>query len=193
MFIQQLWMLHIWSLNWPLDILSPFQLLWRLLVSTSSSYGARSLFFFSTRSWGKYLALWLLNASLRLLLVTNCVCLLFAAEQVLYGGCFELFQQKQLPAVVENNTMRVNQNGKVAGWTDEQWAKTHFKAPFSWGGLQSQVIIVCRFITVGDPFHLITLFSCCHLIDCCKNSGCSLNTCLYLLYLTIYLLTIYGL
>ncbi len=50
-------------------------------------------------------------------LVSNCVCLLFAAEQVVYRGFIELYTCKQLPAVAKNDAVRavrVNQNSKVA-------------------------------------------------------------------------------
>ncbi len=49
-------------------------------------------------------------------LVSNCVCLLFDADQVVYSGFLELFLWKQLPCVAENDAIRaarVNQHSKV--------------------------------------------------------------------------------
>ncbi len=90
-------------------------------------------------------------------LVTNCVCLPFSAEQVVYSGFLEHF-------TLLNNSMRVkgmNQNGKVAGRMAKQWAETHYKA------LQSRgEIILCRFITMSESFHIATSFSHCHSIRC---------------------------
>ncbi len=51
---------------------------------------------------------------------------LFVVEQVVYSGFLELFLRKQLPAVAENHAMRavrVNQNRKIVGQTDKQWAE----------------------------------------------------------------------
>ncbi len=47
-------------------------------------------------------------------LLSDCVCLLFGAGQVVYGGFLELFHWKQLPAAAENkDDERRNQNRKV--------------------------------------------------------------------------------
>ncbi len=56
-------------------------------------------------------------------LVSKCVCLVFAAEQVVYSGFLEIFHWKQLPAAAKNNAMRavrVNQNSKVAAETHHE-------------------------------------------------------------------------
>ncbi len=55
--------------------------------------------------------------------VTNCVCLLFGAELLMYTGFLELFRWKQLPAAAENDALgvvRVNQNSEIAGQTAKQ-------------------------------------------------------------------------
>ncbi len=60
-------------------------------------------------------------------LVSYCVCLLFAAKQVVYSEFLELFL-----CCSRNNAMRavwVNQNSKVIERTAKQWAETFHKGP----------------------------------------------------------------
>ncbi len=57
-------------------------------------------------------------------LLSDCVCLLFAAEQVVYGGFLQLFHWKWRYESAESEPEQLS-----CGQTDEQWAETHYKAP----------------------------------------------------------------
>lgn len=64
-------------------------------------------------------------------LVSDCVCLPFDVEQVVFSRLSELFHEKQLPAAAKIDAVRfvsVNQNSEFVGGTTKRWDETRYKA-----------------------------------------------------------------
>ncbi len=130
--IQQLWrniIINFVSCFWPLD------------ECKSSSRSLLALFLVSTISWGKYVALQLLNAPLcspasRWLCLSASQCWVGSIQSVLRG-----FSLKTANLC----SWKRRYDTKVADWTVE----TQYKAAGSGD-------ILCRFITMNDSFHTVT-------------------------------------
>lgn len=78
-------------------------------------------------------------------LVLNCVCLLFAAEQLECSGFLELFLWKALS---------VNQNSNVAAWQLNNELLLIIKQHKCWDEWQIQLLNLCRLITI-EPIYIV--------------------------------------
>ena len=78
------------------------------------------------------------------IIYSDCVCLLFGAEQVGYSGFLLLFHWQQLPDAADNVAAKVNLNCKVVSLLNNELRLT-IKLPISWVELQIQVTQVTPF------------------------------------------------
>ena len=83
--------------------------------------------------------------------------------------------------------VRVNLNNKIAGRAAKQWAINHYKAPFSWGELQTRLIIMCTWGSNDSSCRIV--FSLFHLIYCYDNeneNSCSVKSqCIVVSFITL--------